>query len=247
MLTFPTNASTKYSPNTKANSKKLLLPATLDLEGTWEVAIVNIQYPFNWPNFNEEFVAFMVSVKESEAEMERQREQQAPKGYTPFAYFKAQCRLSSMQHPLDPNAKKLYDYANQYAKQIGREFDGTKLMKIPTGYYDSPASLGKYLEKEFAKNLPIKGHEELSACQIHSSYDNVTQKISLSTKSIVDFLMISLNERLNAHIGAVCTPWDNKMFITDPNCFGVRRAFLHKCPSNDYVYPQRRSKISNNR
>ncbi|KAF0147103.1 MAG: hypothetical protein FD188_3549, partial [Ignavibacteria bacterium] len=83
--------------------------------------------------------------------------------------------------------------------------------------------------KEFAKNLPIKGHEELSACQIHSSYDNVTQKISLSTKCIVDFRMITLNERLNAHIGAVCTPWDNKIFITDPNCFGVRRAFLHNC------------------
>ena len=61
-----------------------------------------------------------------------------------------------MQHPLDLNGKKLYDYANEYPKQIGLEFDGTKLMKIPTGYYDSPASLGKYLEKEFAKNLPIK-------------------------------------------------------------------------------------------
>ena len=83
-------------------------------------------------------------------------------------------------------------------------------MKIPTGYYDSPASLGKYLEKEFSKNLPINRHEEISACQIHSSYDNVTQKISLSTKCIVDFRMITLNERLNAHIGAVCTQWDNK-------------------------------------
>ena len=63
-----------------------------------------------------------------------------------------------MQHPLDPNAKKLYDYRNENEKRIGREFDGTKLMKIPTGYYDNPASLAKYLEKEFAKNLPIKGH-----------------------------------------------------------------------------------------
>ena len=123
----------------------------------------------------------MVSVKESEAEREKQKEQQATEGDTPLAYFKPQCRLSSMQHPLDPNAKKLYDYATEYGKQIGREFDGTKLMKIPTGYYDSPASLGKYLEKEFAKNLPIKGHEELIACQIHRSYNNVTKNISFST------------------------------------------------------------------
>ena len=136
---------------------------------------------------NEEFVAFMVSVKESEAEIEKETPQQATEADTPLAYFKAECRLSSMQHPLDPNAKKLYDYANEYGKQIGREFDVIKLMKIPNGCYPTPASLGKYLEKEFAKNLPIKGHAELSACQIHSSYDNVTQKISLSTKFIVDF------------------------------------------------------------
>ena len=217
------------------NSNKVVLPATLDFEGTWEVAIVNIQYPFNWPNFNEEFVAFMVSVKESQAEKEKQKEQQETEGDTKLAYFKAQCRLSSIQHPLDPNAKKLSDYANDNAKQMDREFVGTKLMKILTGYYDNPASIGKYLEKELSKNLPIKGHEEVSACQIHSSNDNVTKRISFSTKCIVDFSMITLNERLNAHLGAVCTPWENKIFITDTNCFGVRRTFLHKYTTM-YIY-----------
>ena len=165
MLTLPSNASTKYYPSNKPNSYKVLLPATLDLEGTWEVAIVNIQYPFNWPNFNEEFVAFMVSVKESEAEREKQTQQQATEGDTALAYFKAQCRFSSMQHPPDPNAKKLYDYATVYAKQIGREFDGTKLMKIPTGYYDSPASLGNIWKRNLQSIFLSKGHEELNAAK----------------------------------------------------------------------------------
>ena len=47
--------------------------------------------------------------------------------------------------------------------------------------------------------------------------------------------MITLNDRLNAHIGAVCTPWENKMFITDANYFGVRTAFLHKYKTL-YIY-----------
>ena len=47
--------------------------------------------------------------------------------------------------------------------------------------------------------------------------------------------MVSLNERFTSHIGAVCTPWDGKIFITDPNCFGTRRAFLHKY-STMYIY-----------
>ena len=77
MLTLASNARTKYCPENIPYSYKVLLPETRDLESTWEVAIVSIQYPFNWPNINEEFVSFMVSVKESEAEKEKLKEQQA--------------------------------------------------------------------------------------------------------------------------------------------------------------------------
>ena len=42
--------------------------------------------------------------------MERQTQQQAPEGDNALGDFKAQCRLYSMQDPLDPNAKKLDDY-----------------------------------------------------------------------------------------------------------------------------------------
>ena len=97
----------------------------------------------------------MLSVKESVAVREKQKEQQTTEGDTQLAYFKAQCRLSSMQNPLDPNANKLNALESAYAKQSGREFPRTKLMKIPIGYYDSHARLGKYWENEFAKNLPI--------------------------------------------------------------------------------------------
>ena len=83
------------------------------------------------------------------------------------------------------------------------------------------------MEKEFARNLPIKDHEELSACQINSLYDNVIQRISLSTMRISDFRMITLKERFDGHIPAVCTPLDNKTFITYNYCFGIRRRFLY--------------------
>ena len=70
-LRLSSNAIPKYSHNNKRNSYKILLPASLDLGGTCEVPIGKIQYDFNWPNFNEEFVAYMISVKESEGERER--------------------------------------------------------------------------------------------------------------------------------------------------------------------------------
>ena len=57
----------------------------------------------------------------------------------------------------------------------------------------------------------------------------------MSTYSHTASLMITLNERLKEHIGAVWTPWDNKMFISDPNSFRVRRAFLDKYTTM-YIY-----------
>ena len=102
-------------------------------------------------------------------------------------------------------------------------------MKVHSGYYDRSAILWKYLEMEFAKKLPFKGHEELRAFQIHRSYDNVNKRISISAKTLVDFRMVTLMDRLNAHLGGVCTPCDNKVFIANTNIFVVRRAFLHKC------------------
>ena len=47
----------------------------------------------------------MVSLKESETEKEKHRAQQATERDTSLAIFNAKCRLSSMQHPRDPNAK----------------------------------------------------------------------------------------------------------------------------------------------
>ena len=80
-----------------------------------------------------------------------------------------------MQHPLDPNAKKVSHYAHDYGNQIGLEVDWTQLMNIPTQYNDSTANLGRYLENEIARNLPIAANEVLSACHMYILYDSVTQ------------------------------------------------------------------------
>ena len=166
MLTLLCNASRKYSHNKQPNSYKVLLPATLDLEGTWYVAIENIQYPYNCLNFNEQFVALMISVKESNSEKKKKRASGKMRYHSCF--FKAQFRLSFMKHPMDPNAKALW-ICQWVWKQIGREFDGTKLMKIQSGYYDSPAArIGKYFLSEYARNLPVKEDEPLREFQKNS-------------------------------------------------------------------------------
>ena len=233
MLTFPTNASTKYSPNTKANSKKLLLPATLDLEGTWEVAIVNI-HPFNWPELESNLLLSLFQRRKARPRRKsRKRNRQEERPHYIILKPDADSLVSNTHWIPTPKSGMIMGMSMQ--NKFDRNFPGTILMKIPTGYYDSHASLGKYLENEFAMNLPIKDHEELSACQIHSFSDNVTLKISLSTNNIVDFRIFPLKERFNAHNRAICTQCDNKIFITVRNCFGNRMAFLHKYRTK-YIY-----------
>ena len=72
-------------------------------------------------------------MKESEEEQKKQKEQLATAD-TPVPDLKAQSRLSGMQDPMEPNAKKRFDYATAYEKQIGWVFDRSKLPKIYTWY-----------------------------------------------------------------------------------------------------------------
>ena len=122
-----------------------------------------------------------------------------------------------------------------YGEKIGRTFDGVKLLKIPTGYYASPAALGNYLAHQFNKNLPINGHAEQTACKFSSDYDSVTQKISFKTENILDFQMASLNNNFNSHIGAMAEFWEDKFYLTYSKNFNVRKAFLKKYDTM-YIY-----------
>ena len=126
-----------------------------------------------------------------------------------------------MQYPLKLNSARISHFGSEYVIQIELKFDGIKLMKIPTGYYDRLGTLGKCLQNEFSRNVPMKGHAEISPCQIDSYHDKITRKVSLSTKNIVDFRMFILNA-FNAHIWAGCTQLANKSFIIDTICFIFR-------------------------
>ena len=57
IVTLPSNASVTNFPNNKANSYTVALPKTLNLDGDFEVAVGDLQYPHNWTNFEEEYIA----------------------------------------------------------------------------------------------------------------------------------------------------------------------------------------------
>ena len=53
-LTLPSNASITFSPDTKPVNYTTTLPSPISLEGEWEVALIDIQYPHNWMNITKD-------------------------------------------------------------------------------------------------------------------------------------------------------------------------------------------------
>ncbi len=66
-LTLPSNSSVEYYPNNKATDFTTKLQTSISLEGEWEAALIDIQYPHNWYNIPEDvgIVVILEPVDES--------------------------------------------------------------------------------------------------------------------------------------------------------------------------------------
>ncbi|KAF0146331.1 MAG: hypothetical protein FD143_3341 [Ignavibacteria bacterium] len=66
IVTLPSNSCKQTFPDNHPNLFKVQLPKALEFEGEWEVALMNIHYPFNWANYQEDYVAVFAKLKELE-------------------------------------------------------------------------------------------------------------------------------------------------------------------------------------
>ena len=63
-LTLPSN-TVDYTNSNKTNSYRVQLPEPVSLDGRWEVALVDIQYPFSWRNvFGEHIIQALYTTKQ---------------------------------------------------------------------------------------------------------------------------------------------------------------------------------------
>ena len=59
-LTLPSNASITFSADSKPANFTTTLPSSISLEGEWEVALIDIQYPHNWLNITKDVYIIFV-------------------------------------------------------------------------------------------------------------------------------------------------------------------------------------------
>ena len=66
-LTLPSNASITFSPDNKPANYSTTLPSPISLEGEWEVALIDIQYPHNWMNIPKDvYIIFLFNTTKKE-------------------------------------------------------------------------------------------------------------------------------------------------------------------------------------
>ena len=241
MLTLPSNASMSCYPQNHPNSFKVLLPKTLELEGEWEASIISIQYPFNWPNFPDEFIAISGDVNAIKNPADRE-------------YFLSQCKQSYFRFNNYEIAKKLEATCDEYFKSVnGRSVylpwenvpnvhTGSrtklvgKLVKIPSGHYANPGELANYLCETFNKPDPIVDKDSKNPFKIKSTYDPITKNVDFESENFLWVNTLSLSKDFHLAIGrepnlliagTLCVSGSHKDFTQKPTLETLKSMYIY--------------------
>lgn len=219
MITLPSTSSLKCYPNNKPNSFRVLLPTALELEGQWEVAIVSIQYPFNWANVEEDHAAILIKLQEDEEE----------------DYFKTQCKISQVVSMKDPNHVSITTHVREYMSQTKTQYTAFKMIKMPKGFYESPEEFAQYMVKEFNKMTPIPGTQMKQPCKLRCTSDRVTEKISFEKENISIFRIATLDKVFHDTIGTITECFQDKLYLSEPSMHTAKKAHIKRY-STMYIY-----------
>jgi hypothetical protein len=219
MITLPSTASLKCYPNNKPSYYRVLLPTPLELDGPWELAIASIQYPFNWPNFEETHVAFIIKLEDEEDQ----------------EYYKTQCKISQVISSQDPKHAALTALTANYITQTMTPYTDFKVVIMPTGYYQSPEDIAEYLVGEFNKMFKVTGYELRQPCRLSFTYDPITEKIFFEKQNISIFRLATLNKNFHNNIGSLSECFQEKLFLSQPNPLQSKKSKIDKL-SSLYIY-----------
>ena len=136
-LTLPSNASITFSPDNKPANYTTTLPSPISLEGEWEVALIDVQYPHNWMNITKDvYVIFLIDTTNKDKVF--------------LALITEQYRHYRMKY--DKQLREEYKILAEKQKGEGSEILPL-VARIPKGYYANEDISASWYDKELQ---PIK-------------------------------------------------------------------------------------------
>lgn len=204
MVTLPSNASASYYPNNGPNSFKIVLPQTLYLEGDWEMAIIGIQYPFNWPNFTEENLAVVSKFINDTSD-----------SYTKTS--NETCDTWKNEYKLDKGMKELESKVEEYIREEQLDQINYRVLKMPTGYYSGIKEFGEYFSSQFNSYPDIailnESGSSNTSCKLTPVYNPITKTIKFLKENISSFQILSFKKDFAQCIGFETQLWNDQLFV----------------------------------
>ncbi len=196
LLTLPSDSSRLFYPENEPNRFRIHLPKSLDLEGDWEVALVDILYPHNWSNFEGEYVAFAALLKQPVDDSMLERSVVAEDTHQIIGQPNEECG-------------PLYRSFTNYVKDARIEdVNFSHIFKMPTAYFQNSGEFGDYFTKRLNQLLP-------AGYQILNNYDQKMQTNNFSGQNIVEFQIFSSSEKLSNWLGLPYVQQEETLYVSN--------------------------------
>jgi hypothetical protein len=104
----------------------------------------------------------------------------------------------------------------------------SKIVKIPTSYYQKPFDIANYLTGKFNENCP-------EILKIHCTSDQFTETISFSTTKNVNLQFITQNYRLQTALGLTSAKIGDSLFLAKPRETPANKTYMENL-NTMYVY-----------
>ena len=206
-ITLPSNSSMKVSPDNRPGNFTTSLPTPLSLEGDWEVALIDLQYPHSWFNMETDahiLFAFHLTKPNRNLIVSLQEGSDDRKEYT-----------DTLKQEMDIAYKQ---------KSLDSASDSWIYLRIPPGFYASLEDLIKILNHRIQVKLNGSHRTSKEELDFSYSYDPITRHLTLTTVGMdAKILVVCLNPTIKKILDSV----NEYVKLTDE---------LHLIPSLNSIY-----------
>jgi hypothetical protein len=164
-LTLPSNSSVEYYPNNKATDFTTRLPTSISLEGEWEAALIDIQYPHNWYNIPED-VGIVLIVEPADESILTSLETFSSNSFSKNGKYIPGEFIEEIKKNELYIAKKAHFFC----------------LRVPKGYYENASEIITIINQELDLAFRVQNEEAnklLKGASIKYSYKANRRKISI--------------------------------------------------------------------
>ena len=184
-ITLPSNASMKTSPDNRPANYTTTLGSPLNIEGEWEVALIDVQYPHNWMNIPKDvYILFTFQPKKLDRQFFVDIETITNYGKTAYS--------AETKDELKVAGKIDFVQLNQAAAVF---------IRLPKGYYATVTELvtviNQCIQDELNRMGPV-AREKIKEIDIAYQVNPITRTLRLYLKGIDKLEVICLDKQVKS-------------------------------------------------